>query len=188
MQRAGWLVAAMIAGGLLGGGFHVARGVRLSAQGRSGAVDVRALADEVERLKSIAPTQSHVMSDVAIQYASLWFAAQKGNWPLATYYFNETRVRMQWAVRINPTPRIAGSTETVDLKGIFDGVDTGALAPLKQAIDKHSGAQFEAAYKVALESCYACHKAIGRPYLRPMVPLTMPQPIINPDPAAQWPQ
>src|SRR5580658_2448543 len=53
-------------------------------------------------LKSIAPTQSHVMADVAIQFGNLWFAAQKSNWPLATYYLNEGRNRINWAVRINP--------------------------------------------------------------------------------------
>jgi hypothetical protein len=39
-----------------------------------------------------------------------------------------------------------------------------------------------------LEDCYSCHKAALRPYIRPMVPVSGAQPIINLDPAASWPQ
>ena len=76
----------------------------------------------------------------------------------------------------------------VDLKGIFDAIDTGAFADVKAAIDKKDGPQFAKVYRSALESCYQCHKAVGRPYLRLMVPKTAPQPIINLDPAATWPK
>jgi hypothetical protein len=39
-----------------------------------------------------------------------------------------------------------------------------------------------------LESCYACHKSVGRPYLRPMIPQMSVQSVINLDPNAVWPQ
>jgi hypothetical protein len=58
----------------------------------------------------------------------------------------------------------------VDVKGIFDGIDTSTFAAVKAAIDKKDGKEFETAYRGALESCYQCHKAVGRPYLRPMIP------------------
>ena len=145
------------------------------------------LTAEVERLKSIAPTQSHVMADAAIQAGSLWFAAQQKNWALATFYFNETRGRIRWMIRINPTPKVSGQDETVDLQGIFDGIDADVLTPLKAAIDAKDSGKFESGYRQMLESCYACHKSAGRPYLRPMVPTVPPQPIINPDPSANWP-
>jgi hypothetical protein len=48
--------------------------------------------------------------------------------------------------------------------------------------------QFAVEYKHLLEDCYSCHKTVGRPYLRPMVPLSGSQPIINLDPEATWPQ
>ena len=38
-----------------------------------------------------------------------------------------------------------------------------------------------------LEACYSCHKASAKPYLRPMIPTTPPQTIINYDPNAKWP-
>ena len=188
VRSLGLFVCGVMCGTLLG----APRVRQVFAQARTGGppapMDLPALQAEVERLRSIAPTQSHVMADIATQYASLWFAGQRRNWPLATYYFNETRGRLQWAVRINPTPKVAGSQETVDLKGIFDGIDTGSLAPLKKAIDDMDSIQFAAAYKVMLESCYSCHKSTGRLYLRPMVPRVAAQPIINSDPAAAWPQ
>ena len=32
--------------------------------------------------------------------------------------------------------------------------------------------KFAKAYKESLEGCYACHKSVGRPYLKPMIPTT----------------
>jgi len=55
-------------------------------------------------------------------------------------------------------------------------------------IDEKDSAQFPVVYKAALESCYSCHKSVGRPYLRPQIPKTVPQTIVNLDPAATWPQ
>jgi hypothetical protein len=39
-----------------------------------------------------------------------------------------------------------------------------------------------------LESCYSCHKSVGRPYLKPMIPKASMQAILNMDPNATWPQ
>ncbi len=39
-----------------------------------------------------------------------------------------------------------------------------------------------------LEACYTCHKASDKPFLRPMIPLTEGQSIINLDPNAKWPE
>src|SRR5476651_2407312 len=77
---------------------------------------------EIERLKTLVPSYSHPMQDVAINWASLWFAAQKKNWPLARYFYNEARSHIAWAVRINPMDKVNG--EMVDLKSIYDAIDT----------------------------------------------------------------
>ena len=76
----------------------------------------------------------------------------------------------------------------VDIAGIFDGVDTSSLAAVKMAIDAKDGVQFASTYKTMLESCYSCHKSVGRPYIRPMIPTAQVQSIANMDPAATWPQ
>lgn len=73
-------------------------------------------------------------------------------------------------------------------KGIFDAIDTSTFAAVKAAIGNSDSTQFPVAYKAALESCYSCHKSVGRPYLRPQIPKTVPQTIVNLDPNATWPQ
>jgi hypothetical protein len=38
----------------------------------------------------------------AYHFANLWFAGQKANWPLAEFYWSETRYHLRWAMRIVP--------------------------------------------------------------------------------------
>ena len=142
---------------------------------------------DLERLKSITPPMSHPMVDVGYHTANLWFAAQKKNWPLANYYWGETRNRLRWEVALNPGPK-GTDGNPVDMKATLDGIEHGSLAKVKDTIDKKDSKQFVDEYKHLLEDCYSCHKAVNRPYLRQMVPVTMGQPIINNDPAATWPQ
>jgi hypothetical protein len=142
---------------------------------------------DVARLKEIIPPHSHPMVEVGMFAANLWFAGEKKNWPLADYYLNEARNRIRWEVRLYPDPKGADGS-TVDMQAIFDGIDNGTLPKVKKAIEMKDSAQFAAEYKHLLEDCYSCHKAIARPYLRPMVPVSGAQPIINLDPAATWPQ
>ena len=142
---------------------------------------------EVARLKALVPSDSHIMMDVQFHWTNLWFAGQKKNWPLAQYYFNEMRGHIQWLVRKSPIIR-GQDGKDVDIKGIFDAVDTSSLAAVKTAIEKKNSVEFAAVYKTMLESCYACHKSVGRLYLRPMMPQTPVQSILNYDPNATWPQ
>src|SRR5437868_3335453 len=140
---------------------------------------------EIERLKTLVPSYSHPMQDVAINWASLWFAAQKKNWPLARYFYNEARSHIAWTVRINPNDKVNG--EIVDLKSIYDAIDTSSLTMVKDAIEKQNSTQFVAAYKTMLESCYSCHKAAGKPMIRPQIPTASILTIVNLDPNATWP-
>ena len=153
----------------------------------SAADEIAALKADVEVLKGKAPSASVAMADVGFHWSNLWFAGQSGNWPLAGYYFSEARNHVRWLTRINPMPK-GPDGMPVDVKGIFDGIDTSTFAAVKAAIDKKDGKEFETAYRGALESCYQCHKAVGRPYLRPMIPKAVPQTIINLDARANWPQ
>jgi hypothetical protein len=175
--------------GVIIGGLAVWKG---NAHGQSAApdqkavalkVDINAMNDDVTRLKNMTPNLSHVMADVAFQYSNLWFAGQKKNWPLAMFYYNETRGRIRWMLRINPTPKTP-SGEVVNLQGIFDGIDTSSLAMVKDAIEKKDSAAFTSSYKLMLESCYSCYKSAGRPYLHPQVPTTPPQSILSYEPEA----
>ena len=141
---------------------------------------------ETQHLKDITPPASHPMVDVSFHAVNLWFAAEQKNWPLANYYFGEMRNRLRWEVKLNPSPK--GPNGPIDMKSTLDGIENGTFVDVKKAVDGKNSAAFEVAYKHMLEECYSCHKSVGRPYLRPMVPTTPGQTIINPDPNATWPQ
>jgi hypothetical protein len=98
----------------------------------------------------------------------------------------EIRNRLAWAVHMNPKPKEPAGE--IDLEPIFDGVANGSLKTVKQAIEHKNATEFTIAYRQMLEDCYSCHKAIGRPYLRPMQPTTAAMPIVNANPNATWPQ
>ena len=152
------------------------------------APTLESLAAEVAALRAIVPSNSHIMMDVQWHWTNLWFAGQAKNWPLAQFYFNETRQHIQWLTRKSPTIRSAGpDREPVDVLSIFNAIDTSSLADVKTAIEKKDSTKFAATYKVMLESCYSCHKSVGRPYLRPMIPKAVVQSALNFDPAATWP-
>jgi hypothetical protein len=140
----------------------------------------------IERLNRLVPSYSHPMQDVAFNWTMLWFAAQKKNWPLARYFYNEARSHIQWAVRINPNDKVNG--EIVDLQSIYDAIDTSSMAMVKDSIDTMNYTTFVPNYKTMLESCYSCHKAAGKPMLKPQIPTAMPLTIINLDPNATWPE
>ena len=99
---------------------------------------------------------------------------------------DETRAHLKWAVRIIPV-RKDPNGQPLELKGILDAVDASFLSELKKSIEAKDSEKFVTAYKQTLEGCYACHKAAGKPYLRPQIPTAPPQTIINFDPEAKWP-
>jgi hypothetical protein len=140
-------------------------------------------AADVDRLKTLVPSQSHTMQDVGFHWTNLWFAGQQGNWPLARFYFDEARQHMQWTILIRPIRKDLEGRD-VDLQSIFQAVDASMFAAVKIAIEQKNGAQFATAYKSALDGCYSWHKSSGKPYLHPIVPTAPAQTIIDFSPAA----
>jgi hypothetical protein len=140
--------------------------------------DLAALRADVDRLKQVATDQSHVMADVGYHYANLWFAAEGGNWPLATFCADETRSHLRWAVRVIPVRKDPAGRD-VDLRGILEAVEKGPFKDVQDAVAAKDKGKFEATYRTMLESCYACHQASGKPYLRPRVPEQPAQPILD---------
>ena len=49
-------------------------------------------------------------------------------------------------------------------------------------------AAFEKSYRFTMETCYSCHKAADKPFLRPQIPTQPESPIINFDAKADWPR
>ena len=180
-----FLVCFALLAGLIAWKFELP-GHSQTAPAKAPPMDEAALNTEVVRLKTIVPTQSHVMGDVALMASNLWFAGQKKNWPLATYFLGETRGRIRWMIRIDPMAKEPSGI--TDLQGIYDGIDNNIMGAVKTAVDNKDSAQFVVAYKHMLEGCYACHKSAGRPYLRPAIPTSPPLSIIDFDPNAKWPE
>lgn len=145
------------------------------------AADMTALKADIARLKGIVPDQSHAMKDVAYHFANLWFAAQHENWPLAEFYWAETRSHLRWAVRIIPVRKDPQDKE-IRLADILDPIEHTALEAVHTTIREQNSAHFPAAYQQMLASCYACHVAVGKPFLRLQTPQQPEVPIIRFDP------
>ncbi len=189
------------ASALLGTGIGL--GLILSAfiQRPLGGLETRALAEEKaartpeltnaqpvpSTISGLLPDQSHAMADVGYHFSNLWFAGEKENWPLAKYYLQETRSHLNWAVRLHPV-RTTSTGGELDLKGILQAIDNSFLIEIDIAITNKDTAKFQAAYRQTLEGCYACHKALEKPFLRPQIPSAPSVSIINFDPNATWPE
>jgi len=145
------------------------------------SLEMATLKADIERLKGMVPDQSHAMKDVAYHFANLWFAAQHKNWPLAEFYWAETRSHLRWAVRITPVRKDPQGKE-IRLADILDPIEKTALEEVHKTIREQNGEQFPEAYKQMLASCYTCHAAAGKPFLRLQIPQQPEVPIIRFEP------
>lgn len=192
MKYQNWSGAALVAAG-------IAIGVSLdelgsttskSAHGEANSPPVPGptdMAAEIDAIKSKLTDQSHVMQDVSYHFSNLWFAGQHENWDLANFYWSETRSHLRWAVRIIPK-RKDNAGQDVDLVAILQAFENGPLQRLQAAITAKDKAAFEQNYRTSMETCYACHKAADKPFLRLQIPERPETPLINFDPKATWPR
>lgn len=134
----------------------------------SASEEVAALKADNERLKSLVPSQSHAMMDVAYHFTNLWFAGEHANWPLAQFYFNETRSHIRWAIRIVPVRHTAAGD--LKLEEIFAGFDGSLLSGIQKEITAKDRKGFRMAYQAAIGGCNACHAAAEKPFLHVQVP------------------
>ncbi len=182
-SRVGLLFLSIVTGVLVG---STALRSPASAVDIEHAGEIGRLRSELVKLREMLPDQSHAMSDVGYHFTNLWFAADSNNWPLADFYFNETRSHLKWAVSIKPIRKDRANRD-VNLPGILQGMENGPLKQLGQAVAASDKPKFVAAYRLTLENCYACHKASEKPYLRPQIPRQPATTIINNDPHSTWP-
>ncbi len=161
-------------------------GCEQSSPAASSQATPEGLAARVKALEDLVPSQSHMMADVGDHFANLWFAGRAENWPLADFYLAETRSHLRWAVRRIPIRKDNRGRE-VNLGNILQAFENSQLTQLKKSIDGKDEAGFEKVYKESLTMCYSCHKAVDKPYLRPLVPTEPASRIMNFDPKADWP-
>jgi hypothetical protein len=182
-SRSGLQLALLLGVGLLLGGASGQMFEPVVTEARAQPTQETAHPPANEKL----PDQAHAMADVGYHFANLWFAADKHNWPLASYYLGETRSHLKWAVRIHSV-RKTGSGAEINLNGILDAIDNSYLTQIGTAITNKDLAGFETAYRQTIDGCYACHKACEKPFLRPQIPAPPNTSILNFDPDASWPQ
>jgi hypothetical protein len=175
----GLLVLGAVIGGMAVEYWLVTRGV---ATTRAQAPVDGDVAAEVKRLSSLLPTQSHTMKDVADHWVNLWFAAEKRNWPLAKFYFDQARTQAKWTAAIRPE-RVLPDGNKIDVQGLMRAADMGAFAAVEFAIEDEKYDEFVTTYKEALGTCHSCHTAVGMPFLRPTVPTVKPATIVPFEPA-----
>jgi hypothetical protein len=161
--------------------WHNVRAAPPQLTSQPGSADVAGLKVELEKLKSLLPDQSHAMKDVGYHFANLWFAAQNRNWPLSEFYWSETKSHLRWATRIIPVRKDAQGRE-IHLPELLAGIETAALDPVHAAIKEQNAERFQETYRQMLGSCYACHVAVGKPFLTLQVPTQPEAPIIRFEP------
>jgi hypothetical protein len=138
------------------------------SQAAGPAAEIAQVEARLTALEGKVPDQAIVMTHVAYHFANVWFAGKEGNWPLADFYLGEVRDNLKWAVRLHPVRDGPGGQ--VNVAGIAESVDNTQLDMLARAIHEGRGDAFVRAYDETLSACYACHEAIGKPYLRPRRP------------------
>ena len=194
-QRGLRTAVVLLVGTLIGFGLATAERDRVGTSAAAHAAEppakktatLETLSADVEVLKEKIPDQSHAMSDVQFQFAMLWFAGQNQNWPLADFFYGETKSHLAWAVRIIPVRKDNAGRQVI-LKDILQALENSPLKDLGAAIKKKDKTAFEKAYRFTLEGCYACHKAVDKPYLHPQIPTAPPTTIINFDTKVDWPK
>jgi hypothetical protein len=93
---------------------------------------------------------------------------------------------VKWAVRARPFRK--NGPYTVDLGKIAEAIDNTQFTQMKQLIGKKDKRGCVVLYDETLASCYACHKASDKPYLRPRRPAAPEARAINFDPRAKEPK
>ena len=153
------------------------------AQQSQPSSEVATLTAEIETIKGKLPDQAHAMQDVGYHFSNLWFAGRAENWPLAAFYNQEILSHLKWAVRIIPK-RKDNAGQEVDLEAILQAFENSPWTQMKEAVAAEDAAAFDKAYRFMLQTCYACHTASDKPFIRLRIPDGPESPIIDFDPIA----
>lgn len=145
------------------------RGAAGGATGEAtgGAPDTETRLNELEA--RVTPGLHTMMTDLGMRHASLWFAGEGDNWPLASYMIHELE-------------EVTGDIETLHPE--YDGVQvqvmlremtTPAIEEIEAAIEAGDRAAFAAAYDRLTTACNQCHSAADRAAIVIQRPTAPPQ-------------
>jgi hypothetical protein len=120
-----------------------------------------------EREGRFAPGLHTLMVDLSVRHASLWFAGEEGNWPLARYMVDELHKLLEDIEELHPVYR------EVPVAQLLGEMTKPQVESLDVAIDNGDHPAFVDAYDRLTAACNACHAASGREYIvmqRPSMP------------------
>ena len=106
-------------------------------------------------IAALLPGAGDVMVVVSRVYANLWFAAEGGNWDLASFYYRRTRSLLRNLSQTRPKY----SVQITDYQRDF-------LDPVGAACLGKDWPAFEAAYSAAVDRANQLHVETGYPYIR----------------------
>jgi hypothetical protein len=107
------------------------------------------------------------MVDLGIRHASLWFAGEAENWPLADYMIHELEELVEAIEELHPVYR------EVQVAALIREMTHPAVEALEEAVEGEDRAAFAGAYDRLTAACNACHVASDRGVLviqRPTAP------------------
>lgn len=137
------------------------------------AAQVKALTEQVEQLKASHPPPElgQQMLELQIRHDRLWWAGQAGDWTLAYFMVGELTEALRGIEASNGD---APDMQPQKLSDVMPAMMNPAIKSLQQALAKQDKKAFGKAYDTLSDSCTACHKVAGAPFLviqRPKTPL-----------------
>jgi hypothetical protein len=121
-------------------------------------------ADEAERLDEtvaelvdrFTPGLHTLMVDLAMRHASLWFAGEARNWPLADYMVHELEELVEEIEDLHAVYR------DIQVAELLREMTHPAVEALEEAVEEEDPEAFEDAYDALTTACNACHVASDR--------------------------
>jgi hypothetical protein len=118
--------------------------------------DVRLQELRAELEDRFTPGLHTLMVDLGMRHASLWFAGEAENWPLADYMVHELEELVEEIEELHPV------YQDVQVAELLREMTTPAVEALEAAVDHEDPRGFERAYDDLTSACNACHIASDR--------------------------
>lgn len=132
-------------------------------------VDAEALAALEARLaERFTPGLHTLMVDLQQRHATLWFAGEARNWPLADYFLHELEELVEEIEELHPVYR------DVPVAELLGEMTFPAMEALEEAVVAEDPEAFAAAYDLLTVACNACHIASDRAALVIVRPTAAP--------------